>query len=228
MKACFLSLRAGLLHALLILGLAVAAGAAVAAADNGNSGDEVLDARMALDRFMDGLESFSADFTQTIRDDTGYTLQESDGSMHLGLPNRLRWEVTEPFPQIIVSDGESLWTYDPDLSQATVRPLGDAFDVTPVAAITQPEQVEDHFRLFMMPAPSGEAMRVIMMPRSDQADFTGLEVDLTPEGHLVRMGFRDIFGQETEIRFRNAERNPDLAPGTFRFDPPAGTDIYRP
>ena len=186
------------------------------------------DARAALDRFVDGLETFRADFTQTVRDETGYTLQESEGSMQLGLPNRLRWEVSEPFPQVIVSDGSDLWMHDPDLSQATVRPLADAFDATPIAAITQPERLDEHFRVFTAPVADVSVLRLGLLPLSEGADFTGLELDLTPDGELRRMAFRDIFGQETEIRFRNTERNVAIDESVFTFDPPPGTDIYRP
>ncbi|WP_018862805.1 MULTISPECIES: outer membrane lipoprotein chaperone LolA [unclassified Thioalkalivibrio] len=186
------------------------------------------DARAALDRFVEGLETFTAEFTQTVRDETGYVLQESDGSMQLGMPNRLRWEVTEPFPQTIVSDGEDLWTYDPDLSQATVRPLGDAFDATPIAAITQPERLDEHFRMDVLPVRDASALRLLLIPRNEQADFTHLELDLTPDGDLTRMAFRDIFGQETEIHFERSERNAPVDESVFTFDPPSGVDIYRP
>lgn len=186
------------------------------------------DARAALDRFVEGLETFTAEFTQTVRDETGYVLQESDGSMQLGMPNRLRWEVTEPFPQTIVSDGEDLWTYDPDLAQATVRPLGDAFDDTPIAVITQPERLDEHFRMDVLPVRDASALRLLLIPRNEQADFTHLELDLTPDGDLTRMAFRDIFGQETEIHFERSERNAAVDEAVFTFDPPSGVDIYRP
>lgn len=216
--------RPGALWRALSLGLVLALTAVPAlAADRGME-----DARAALDRFVDGLESFSAEFTQTVRDDTGYVLQESDGRMQLGLPNRLHWEVTEPFPQTIVSDGEDLWMYDPDLSQATVRPLGDAFDATPIAAITQPDRLDEHFRMSLRPVPGGDALRLVLVPRNEQADFTSLDLDLTADGDLTRMAFRDIFGQETVILFHETERNGDLDPSVFTFAPPAGTDIYRP
>lgn len=186
------------------------------------------DVRAALDRFVDGLETFSADFTQTVRDETGYVLQESDGTLQLAMPNRLYWKVTEPFPQTIISDGADLWMYDPDLEQATVRPLGEAFDATPIAAITQPERLDEHFRMSAAGAPDSDTLRLMLVPRSEQADFTRLALDLTPGGKLKRMAFRDIFGQETEIHFHDSERNIDLDPERFTFDPPAGTDIYRP
>ena len=209
---------------LLLAGLLLSLGSLPVAAEERQLGD----VRAALDRFVDGLETFSAEFTQTVRDETGYVLQESDGTMQLALPNRLYWKVTEPFPQTIISDGADLWMYDPDLEQATVRPLGDAFDATPIAAITQPERLEEHFRMSAGGAPDSDTLRLMLVPRNEQADFTRLALDLTPEGDLKRMAFRDIFGQETVIRFHATERNADLDPAVFTFDPPSGTDIYRP
>ncbi|WP_018863739.1 outer membrane lipoprotein chaperone LolA [Thioalkalivibrio sp. ARh3] len=210
--------------AMALVAVAFLASGPVVAAERGPAPD----ARAALDRFVEGLETFTAEFTQTVRDETGYVLQESDGSMQLGMPNRLRWEVTEPFPQTIVSDGEDLWTYDPDLAQATVRPLGDAFDATPIAAITQPERLDEHFRMDVLPVDDASALRLLLIPRNEQADFTHLELDLTPDGDLTRMAFRDIFGQETEILFEQSERNAPVDEAAFTFDPPSGVDIYRP
>ncbi|WP_019626349.1 outer membrane lipoprotein chaperone LolA [Thioalkalivibrio sp. ALJT] len=209
----------------LLPALAVAAGLIVAPT---HAGEPAPDARAALERFVDGLETFSADFTQTVRDETGFVLQESDGVMHLGLPDRLYWEVTEPFPQTVVSDGVDLWTFDPDLAQATVRPLGDAFDTTPIAAITRTDRLDEHFYMDVWPVDDAAAMRLVLIPRNEQADFTHLELDLTPDSDLIRMAFRDIFGQQTEIRFRATERNAGVDESRFTFDPPSGTDIYRP
>ncbi len=208
------SMLAGLLAALLLLFAAPAA-----ATD---------DARLALERFMAGLETFSAEFTQTVSDETGFTLQESEGVMHLGLPDRLYWEVREPFPQVVVSDGRELWTFEPDLAQATVRPLGDALEATPIAAISQPDRLEAHFRTMILPVPDGEALRLLLLPRDEHADFVRMMLDLTPDGDLVRMQFEDLFGQVTDVRFSASERNPELDPDTFRFEVPDGADVYRP
>ncbi|PYG01212.1 outer membrane lipoprotein carrier protein [Thioalkalivibrio sp. ALE21] len=186
------------------------------------------DARLALERFMAGLETFSAEFTQTVSDETGFTLQESEGVMHLGLPDRLYWEVHEPFPQVVVSDGRELWTFEPDLAQATVRPLGDALEATPIAAISQPDRLEEHFRTLILPVPDGEALRLLLLPRDEHADFVRMMLDLTPDGDLVRMQFEDLFGQVTDVRFSASERNPELDPDTFRFEVPDGADVYRP
>lgn len=184
------------------------------------------DARVALDRFLKGLETYSAEFTQTLTDETDFVLQEAEGRFSIGLPDRLRWEVDAPFEQQIVADGEYLWIHDPELRQATVRPVDTALDATPLALLTQPYRLDEHF--VVAEEEVAEGWRLVLRPRAPDADFTQLKVDLGPEDELLGLAFMDVFGQRTEIHLQEAQRNPVLAPGEFEFTPPPGTDVYRP
>ncbi|MFO8005424.1 MAG: outer membrane lipoprotein chaperone LolA [Thioalkalivibrio sp.] len=182
--------------------------------------------RAALERFLDGLETFSAEFSQTLTDETDFVLQEAEGRLSLALPDRMRWELDVPFEQSIVADGENLWTYDPELRQATVRPMEQALGATPLALLTQPHRLDERFEVIEEAAP--EALRLVLLPKTREADFTRLELDLTGEGRLLALSFQDVFGQRTEIRLRETRRNPSLGPAEFQFNPPPGTDVYRP
>jgi outer membrane lipoprotein carrier protein len=184
------------------------------------------DARAALERFLDGLETYSAEFSQTLTDETDFLLQEARGRLALALPDRMRWEVDAPFEQWIVADGDQLWTYDPELRQATVRPVDQALDSTPLALLTQPHRLDERFDVSEEPV--AEGLRLVLHPRSRQADFSRLELDLSRDGELLGFGFMDVFGQRTEIRLREPRRNPSLSPAEFQFNPPPGTDVYRP
>ena len=44
--------------------------------------------------------------------------------MSLAAPRLFRWEYVKPYPQLIVADGKTVWVYEPDLQQATVRDQG--------------------------------------------------------------------------------------------------------
>ncbi|TVP81070.1 outer membrane lipoprotein chaperone LolA [Thioalkalivibrio sp.] len=182
--------------------------------------------RAALERFLDGLETFSAEFSQTLTDETDFVLQEAEGRLSLAVPDRLRWELDVPFEQSIVADGEYLWTYDPELRQATVRPMEQALGATPLALLTQPHRLDERFEVVEEAVPEG--LRLVLLPKTREADFTRLELDLTRDGELLALSFQDVFGQRTEIRLRDARRNPSLGPAEFQFIPPAGTDVYRP
>ncbi|AHE97715.1 outer membrane lipoprotein chaperone LolA [Thioalkalivibrio paradoxus] len=209
------SIFARILFALLALALLVPGSAAA-------SGE----ARQALERFLSGLDTYSAEFTQTLTDETGFLLQEADGRLSLALPDRLRWELDGPFEQWVIADGEYLWLYDPDLRQATVRPLDDSLEATPLALLTQPHRLDERFEVAEETVPDG--LRLVLSPRAREADFTQLELDLTRDGELQALAFLDVFGQRTEMRLREARRNPALAPAEFQFTAPPGTDIYRP
>ena len=182
--------------------------------------------RAALERFLDGLETFSAEFSQTLTDETDFLLQEAEGRLSLALPDRMRWELEAPFEQSIVADGEHLWTYDPELRQATVRPMEQAMGATPLALLTQPHRLDERFDV--LEEAVAEGLRLVLLPKTREVDFTRLELDLTSDGQLLALGFQDVFGQRTEIRLRETRRNPPLGPAEFQFIPPPGTDVYRP
>ncbi len=184
------------------------------------------DGRAALDQFLDGLETFSAEFSQTLTDETDFLLQEATGRLSLAVPDRLRWELDGPFEQTIVADGEFLWTHDPELRQATVRPMDQALGATPLALLTQPHRLDERFDVAEEIVAKG--YRLVLRPKTSEADFTRLELDLAEDGRLLALNFQDVFGQRTEIRLSEARRNPPLAPAEFQFNPPPGTDIYRP
>lgn len=185
-----------------------------------------VEARQALERFLDGLDTFSAEFAQTLTDETGFVLQEASGRFSLALPDRLRWELHAPFEQTIVADGRDLWLFDPELRQATVRPLAQALESTPLALLTQPHRLDERFEV--LDEAGREGLVLVLVPRSMDADFTRVELEFAPAGDLRSLAFLDIFGQRTEIRLQTFQRNPALPPGEYRLDLPPGTDIYRP
>jgi outer membrane lipoprotein carrier protein len=184
------------------------------------------EAREALERFLDGLETFSAEFTQTLTDETDFVLQEARGRFSLALPDRLRWELEAPFEQSIVADGWDLWLFDPELKQATVRPLAQALESTPLALLTQPHRLDERFAVLDEPERGG--LVLVLVPRAVDADFSRLELEFAAAGDLISLAFLDIFGQRTEIRLETFQRNPALPPEEYRLDLPPGTDIYRP
>jgi outer membrane lipoprotein carrier protein len=96
--------------------------------------------RAALQRFLDGVQTLQAEFTQTQSDEQGQVTQTSGGRMWLargerGAQGRFRWDYQTPYAQQIVCDGERIWLYDPDLAQVTVRPAREALSGTPAAAL---------------------------------------------------------------------------------------------
>src|SRR5438105_3435289 len=73
-----------------------------------------------LANLLDAVKSMQANFTQTVYDNHGKSVQTSYGRMAIERPGKFRWEVTKPIPQLIIANESRLWIYDPDLQQVTI------------------------------------------------------------------------------------------------------------
>jgi outer membrane lipoprotein carrier protein len=183
-------------------------------------------ARGVLDDFLSGLSTFSAEFTQTLVDETGFIVQETTGRLELSLPDRLRWEVDAPFRQVIVADGVELWIHDPELRQATVQKLADAQESLPLTVLTRPERIDERFAL--QAEETLEGYRLFLLPLDPGADFSRLTLEFSAAAELLALEFLDVFEQTTLVMLHQALRNPSVDPGRFVLDLPQGTDIFRP
>src|SRR5690606_27464287 len=91
-----------------------------------------------LDRYLEGLKTLRASFTQTLVDANGRQLDSSTGTLVVSRPGKFRWEIRpegaeEGAGQLMVADGRNVWFFDRDLEQVTVRPAEAALTATPAA-----------------------------------------------------------------------------------------------
>ena len=177
----------------------------------------------ALARFLDGVKSFQASFTQTQTDERGQKIQSSSGVMALSRPGKFRWQYAAPAEQLIVTDGAKLWLYDQDLKQVTVRPAEEALQGTPAALLAQKKTLTDAFTV----TDEGDAdgvKQLKLVPKSKESDFENVSLWLK-DGAPVRMLFRDTLGGATDIRFSATRTNGKLDAALFRFTPPRGVEV---
>ena len=122
-----------------------------------------------------------------------------------------------------MGDGKTLWSWDPDLNQVTVRAIGEALGATPAAILFGSGALDDSFELADAGEQDGLAWAEAR-PRQTESGFESLRIGLA-DGQVRRMEMRDHFGQTTVIRFTRLRANPALAEDRFRFEPPAGADV---
>ena len=181
----------------------------------------------ALDRFFHELETLSAQFEQTISDADGRVTQRGTGRLSIQRPGKFRWDYDTPYKQLVLGDGQQLWTYDADLEQATVKPQEAALAGTPALLLSAQEQPRELFTVRLLPLRDGEHW-FELTPKSEQAlgdtQFNQLRLGFLDD-RLVAMELVDGFDQTTLIRFNDLRRNGPLASGLFSFTPPAGVDV---
>ncbi len=175
-----------------------------------------------LKAFLETTHSARGSFVQSVANKSGRKPQQSAGSFVMARPGKFRWQYDKPYEQLLVSDGEKLWSFDPDLNQVTVKKLGRALGSSP-AALLAGGDLEGHFVL----KDAGQAGGVDMVDATPKAADGGFE--------RMRIGFRDNlprvmeihdnFGQVTTLIFVEFHSNPALSKDEFKFSPPKGADV---
>ena len=84
-----------------------------------------------LERYLQGLTSLRADFTQVSSVAGGDSVEKASGRLYLQKSGRFRWDYREPNEQLIVSDGSNVWLFDKELEQVTVKPIDESLATPP-------------------------------------------------------------------------------------------------
>ena len=191
--------------------------AAVLASDGAEDPTRALQARLLA---TDGIV---ANFTQQVTNAQGYVVEQASGTLHVAKP-KFRWEVMDPFPQIILANGNQLEIYDPDLEQVTTKTLDGALDQAPLALLTQADlDLGGHFEVDLQ---AFENQRYILRPRSADALFERLELVFLGD-KLLTLLIHDHSGQQTVIRFTQYQAGQVIQSEVFELEYPPGTDIVR-
>lgn len=177
-----------------------------------------------LNSLLGAFDSFSADFDQVSGRDDSRRMESSRGTLLLAKPNRFRWIAKEPFPQTLISDGETLWIYDPDLEQATERKVTENDSGVPALILNgQIEQLKSQYKIRLLQEKSNSQL-FELLPLQEAEVFTRIRLLFT-DGLISELQMEDSLGQRTSIMFQNQKLNPEYEDTTFTFSPPEGTDV---
>ncbi len=177
------------------------------------------EAREKLDAFSDGLDTLGARFEQVTRDENGRVVEESEGQLYYASPDRFRWDYRDPFPQLMLADGERLWHFDESLEQVTVRPQPEATE-SPLMVLTNPTLLERFYDYR-----TGDSPEVLVIsPHSEEAEFEQAYLHFR-DGEPDRLELVDPFGQKTTVTLMDIRRNPELDEDLFVFVLPEGVDV---
>ncbi len=183
----------------------------------------VADETPDLDAFLASLDTLTARFEQTVGIEGQADEQVSRGSLKILRPGRFRWDYESPTSQLVLSDGQRLWLYDPDLEQVTVRDMDGTLASTPAMLLGGEGDLDSHFKTGARYEEEGVSW-VELVPLVQDSDFVGLRVGFCG-AELCDMELLDKLGQYTRIHFEDVVIGEPLDPADFRFDPPEGVDV---
>lgn len=88
-----------------------------------------------LRKLLADYDGFSANFAQSVKDTEQNILMTAEGELVFKQPGKFRWQTYEPQQQLLMSNGESLWWYNPDLEEVSIYDAKQAVATTPFALL---------------------------------------------------------------------------------------------
>lgn len=170
-------------------------------------------------------DTFAAEFEQISINSSGERAQVQHGTMLVSRPNRFRWQVNNPAPQLVISDGAEIFVYDELLEQVTITALEpDKLDTPALLLSGDVSAIDSNFEVTAQYY--GETNEFILVPKASDNVFEKLVLRFV-NNHLSEMEMSDSFGQKSVIIFRNSKVNQAISAQKFRFTIPENVDVFR-
>ena len=183
----------------------------------------------ALQQRYESVRDLTANIVQTTRSvamgRSAARSMVSRGTVVLQKPGKMRWAYAEPEPSVVISNGESLWIYDPAFREAQKFPSGDGYlSGAAVQFLLGEGDMRRDFAIRALTC-SEQRAELELIPRAD-ASYERLLVEVDPaQGELRKTTVFFVLGNVTEVAFSDIRTNLDPAAETFEFDPPEGVRV---
>ena len=180
-------------------------------------------ARDRLSGFLQEVKTVEAQFVQSLSDADGDVLENAGGRFWLRRPGQFRWDYTQPYQREVVSDGDRVWIFDPELEQVTVREIGDSLGRTPAGLLAGSESALDGLEISGLDRP-GDLDWIQVVSTDGATEFSAVVLGFAGD-QLVELEFVDRLDQTTRISFDSLKLNGPIPDERFSFEPPAGVDV---
>ena len=168
-------------------------------------------------------KTLQADFVQTYTNRGRKTTEK--GALYLRKPGRMRWQYTSPAGKLWVSDGEFVYSYDPDEKRVEKSKLKDAGDLrAPLAFLLGKLNFHEDFRQFES-SPDGPDTKVTALPKSDKFPYTEVSFVASSNFVIKRLSVKGADGSVMDYVFENEKKDPLLTDALFKFKAPADVAV---
>lgn len=173
---------------------------------------------------LDAMNTLQGKFTQTLYDIKGESLEESTGTFVLQRPGKFYWKTEQRYPQLLVSNQETIWLFEPELEQVTVRPFSNDLQRTPALLLSEDvNKLRENF-IIQRELVDTQQEKFTLIPKVSKGLFQQLSLVFVA-GELQAFYLQDNLGQATHFTLREVERNLAVDAALFNFTPPPGVDV---
>ena len=172
---------------------------------------------------------FSARFQLTLTLKAMEVTDEAAGQLFVKYPGKMRWSYETPSPMLFVTDGESLWMYQPEENQVTVGLASEVLGGQEGASfLSDIRLLRKAFRISLDPGGGEGVVRLKLLPEGEAHDIAEVYLKIRRDTHdIVEVITTNLYGDQTRIALTNFDYSAVLPDRLFRFDIPAGTDVLQ-
>lgn len=176
-------------------------------------------ADIELQNRLNKVSVLSADFAQTVMSANGSNVQQGNGKLRIKRPNLFRMDTKSPQETQIISDGKTLWFYDPFVEQVTANWVKDAVNNTPFVLLTSNDK--SHWAQYTVEQKDD---RFVLKPKAKNSNIKQFDIRIDPNGVLKGFSTIEKDGQSNQYILRNIT-NQNLDGSLFKFTVPKGIEL---
>ena len=183
-----------------------------------------------VQRYYESAKDLRAKFQQQT-ESASRAPSKASGEVWLKKPGKMRWDYAHPEKRIIVSDGATLWFYDPEDEQAYKQDLkGNALPAQ-VSFLLGEGKLDKEFdaTITKLDGIGADELALKMVPKVGTTAYRYLVFVVDGKSGQVKQTV--IYGQDgstNRLSFVEVQQNKGIDDGKFKFAPPSGTHIIKP
>lgn len=173
------------------------------------------------------MRSFAGRFEQEDRREDG-RIDRAQGSLSYRKPGRMRWEYEPPHEQLLITDGKTVWLFDPLLDNVTVQPLEDLTQGTPLSFLLGVGNLTKDFSCRPLSAkpPEDGLTYLELLPRSSIPGLAYIQLGVHPGNDRIgALRMVDKQGNTRQLRLRQLRIGVKFPPGHFTFEIKEGMEV---
>ena len=176
-----------------------------------------------LDLLLRDITTISADILQLIIESDGGVLEETEIKMLLKRPDKLYWETVSPFQELIVTNGEILWNYQPDLEQVTIEDWNSEDSELAAQLLNgRTETLSNDYYVAMINADDNKSFE--LSPKMSDSIYDLVTVSFIDDVlDMIHLDGRN--GEQTVWQFNNLVMNSLIENNSFEFEVPDDIEV---
>jgi outer membrane lipoprotein carrier protein len=205
------------------------------AAGVGARADENAPIDPLVDEILSGVEARYASSAFSARFDIESTLKAmqvtdtAEGRLMVKYPGKMRWEYEQPDPMLFITNGVTLWMYQPRENQVTVGQTDEVLGGSQGASfLSDVRLLRKQFLITLDPNGSDKRVRLKLTPREEAFDIAFVTLTVSRATHdVVEVVTTNQYDDTTRIVFRDIAFQQAFPDTLFDFEIPEGTDVLQ-